>query len=519
VKCAGERTLKRLEDKSFFWISLIIFAIGCFHLLTLRDGQSWGGDFAMYLAHAKNIVEGRPYHQTGYIYNPHYPLAPQNYPPIYPLFLAPVYKLFGINFIALKIENLFFFLGSLWLIFLLLKNLLSFTSLIIAILIFGFNPHFWKFRHHILADIPFLFFTLLAFYVLKEIYERRLFKKRFFLSVFLSAFCIYLSYGTKRLGLFFIPVVFLYDILVFKKITKFCFFTFLLFLFFWKIEKVIFDLSGIVENIATSQIPTWLVKVVKTPSRISFSLKHFYRGLNIFWGSYYYLPLLKPLFWGAFGLSVLGYGKRIIKKEIYHFDCFFFLTLFFLIFLWGLPHLRYLFSFLPLFFLYLTEGIKVVGKWRKSERLRGIIGGILIVFTAFFYFNQYAKAEITPEFIKNGVTKKEAQELFEYIRKKTDKDAVFIFGKPRPLALFTNRSASVYWRSSQNLEYSLIWEYFKKINASYFVLNSPLHPLADLPSVRKFLGKYENCFRKVFQNADHQIYQIIKYPQGGEEKR
>ena len=97
----------------------IIIIIGIFNFLTIKDGHDWGGDFSMFIHHAKNIVEGVDYEDTGYIYNPNVPLlAPKTYPPVFPLLLVPIYKWFGLNFTIMKIEIVLFFLLSLFIIFL-----------------------------------------------------------------------------------------------------------------------------------------------------------------------------------------------------------------------------------------------------------------------------------------------------------------------------------------------------------------------------------------------------------------
>jgi hypothetical protein len=64
---------------------------------------NWGappgfGDHAQYLAHARAIVEGRPYGDIGYIYHPAAPmLGPRAYPPGLPLTLAPIVAIFGVD--------------------------------------------------------------------------------------------------------------------------------------------------------------------------------------------------------------------------------------------------------------------------------------------------------------------------------------------------------------------------------------------------------------------------------------
>jgi hypothetical protein len=77
-----------------------ILVVACvFQLLSIRDGQPWGDDFAQYIAHARNLVEGRPYGDVGVLRAGQF-LGPAEYPPVFPLMLAPVYCLFGPNLTA-----------------------------------------------------------------------------------------------------------------------------------------------------------------------------------------------------------------------------------------------------------------------------------------------------------------------------------------------------------------------------------------------------------------------------------
>src|SRR5262245_35441851 len=101
---------KAKPERTLLWILLIISAVGIFYLTTIRQGHAWGDDFSMYISHSRNIVEGRPYADTGYIYNPKKVVAPKTYPPVYPLILAPVYRLWGLNLTAMKMEVVVIFL-------------------------------------------------------------------------------------------------------------------------------------------------------------------------------------------------------------------------------------------------------------------------------------------------------------------------------------------------------------------------------------------------------------------------
>lgn len=65
------------------WLIFLLIAIAAFHTATLRQGHIWADDFAMCIHHAKNIVEDRPYAETGYLFTPTALLGPRMYPPFF----------------------------------------------------------------------------------------------------------------------------------------------------------------------------------------------------------------------------------------------------------------------------------------------------------------------------------------------------------------------------------------------------------------------------------------------------
>src|ERR1043166_7636509 len=88
--------------------------VGVFYLATIRAGHHWGDDFAQYIQQARNIAAGEPNASTGYIYNPHNPVVgPRAYPPGFPLLLAPVVKIFGLDFRPMKVLVILCFVGVL----------------------------------------------------------------------------------------------------------------------------------------------------------------------------------------------------------------------------------------------------------------------------------------------------------------------------------------------------------------------------------------------------------------------
>src|SRR5262245_47216364 len=71
----------------------------------LRDKHHRGEDFAQYIAHAQNLVNGKPYIETGHLNGVSATLAPLACPPVTPLLLAPIVKWRGLDWRWLKLPQ------------------------------------------------------------------------------------------------------------------------------------------------------------------------------------------------------------------------------------------------------------------------------------------------------------------------------------------------------------------------------------------------------------------------------
>ncbi len=94
-------------ERPRFGIAAYLLALLPFAVLAVHQ---WGflprmsdGDYAQYILHAKALVEGRGYTDTGYIFTPFsFLVGPPAQPPGLPLLLAPLVALFGANLFVLK---------------------------------------------------------------------------------------------------------------------------------------------------------------------------------------------------------------------------------------------------------------------------------------------------------------------------------------------------------------------------------------------------------------------------------
>lgn len=464
----------------------ILITIAVFYIFTTREGQLWGGDFAQYIQHAKNIVEKKPYSNTGYIFNPLLPYGSNAYPPIFPLLLAPIYKLFGLNLTIMKIEITFFFIGALIMIYLLFLQVgESKCSHIAIIALIGFNPYLWNFKENIVSDIPFMFFSFLCLYGL-NVRPRvgiKAHPPHTMLHSLGGAGLLYLAFGTRILGVTLLLAFVIYAIL--KRISTFL----IRVIIFWCILVA-------TQQIIIRSFPTYHKEFSFTLKSIVPNIISYAKGLAIFFHNGYILVPTIIFSIYLIGVSVVGYIRRIKEKAtLIEFWTPIYITM---IIPW-LPDTRYLIPIIPCFLFYVFSGI-------ENSRVASVI---VIAVTILSYIVNYTTMNYGRI---DGVTNKECTELFNYIKEKTLPTDVFIFTRPRVLSLYTQRKSAVFpfdWEEGKK------WQYLKEIKATYIIVGSDHFRIGkakafgiDKKFVLPFIVKYQDNFNLVYSNPGFEVYRI-----------
>ena len=186
-----------------------------FLILTIRPGHDWGGDFALYIEHAINIATGHPYSDTWFVYNSRDPfMSPRSYPPVYPLLLAPVYKLFGLDLYAMKVAGILVFAVFLLLFYRYVgKRLNSPIAQVLVVACMAFSPWFWEAKDRILPDFLFILILYGAIMLFDRIYAMRHSGLAQYLLAVGGGLMVALLYGTRSVGLLIVPALFLHDII------------------------------------------------------------------------------------------------------------------------------------------------------------------------------------------------------------------------------------------------------------------------------------------------------------------
>jgi 4-amino-4-deoxy-L-arabinose transferase-like glycosyltransferase len=475
----------------------ILILVTIFYVTTIRSGHIWDGDFGMYVKHAINLVEGKEYHDTGYIYAGD-GLSPRNYPPVYPMLLAPVYKLFGLNLTAMKMENILLFVLSLAVIYQLFKKELSSGYLLSLIAIVGFSPYFWQFKDQVLSEFSFIFFLYLAFYfITKQCLVEGTWKTNP-LSILLAGLVVYMAVGVRTIGLSLVITIFILDLIQRKKIT----------LFSLSVSAVVglclFLQKFVLMEGGTGQFAQFTISGAQIIKNLLYYLEAFSQILFYGWNEFlidnklFRLLILIPLSLAFSLLALLGFIAKI-KKEITLLEIFPLVYLTVLI-LW--PYLdgtRFIAPVYPLFLYYIFYSIQTFNLIQAGETKRVL----LITMTssiAIFYLSFYWTADYGP--ITPGINNKESVEVFEFVKNNTDENDIIIFRKPRILTLYTGRSASYNKRIDDNESFI---EFLKTLEASYVVVG-----FLDSPLRRELVEKNKAQLNKVFSNSDFSVYKTDK---------
>ena len=110
-------------------LALLIAAVACFYISTLRPGQPWSDDFGQYAQQAKNIATGAPYDKILFVYEPgRWNPGPRVYPPVFSLILAAVYRWRGLDLTAMKLGIICFFILVLLMVFYAFRQDLEFRE-------------------------------------------------------------------------------------------------------------------------------------------------------------------------------------------------------------------------------------------------------------------------------------------------------------------------------------------------------------------------------------------------------
>ncbi len=350
-------------------------------------------------------------------------VGPYLYPLGFPILITPIYAVWGLDFILLKVICCLFFLGSLPLIFRFMKPRLDnyYYALVLTALL-AFNGYFTNFGNNILSDFPFFYFLFLSFYLFDK-------KESFWKQLLLGA-CIFYTYLIRDVGLFLIPTYLAFQFSQRKTSnTK------------WSVKLLPVALFLVLFSISKALIPPG------GENHVHMILSEFSWALLIDNIHYYLLLFSKFFFFGQEYLSIgilvsvlVLMGVLSSFSKTWPFALFLTTNLFMLIIWPSQQGMRFIFPILPFLTLYLIKSFKIIADQvllSAKNRYR-----ILMAFCLLFVFKTVLDTFKYPT-APNQVYTDEMQEIYNYVVNNIPETETIGATKPRVLALFSNAKSVV----------------------------------------------------------------------------
>lgn len=443
--------LKAVDRRQGAVCVAVVVAVAVSFLLTTRPGHGWGGDFAQYLQHARNIAELKPYGATGYVYNPLRPeLGPRGYPPVFPLFLSATYKIRGLDLEAFKTSLVLVFAASLLVTARLFSEDLGAGRTIVYLILAGACPIFWQMKDRIWSEHLFILLWYTSILVADAWYRRgKVYRSESVHAVALGAL-IYLTFGTRAVGVVLLPAVLVCEWSTARRLTRFGVLAISTAAVPILLQKTFLPVAGqgYAEVFGRLNPETVLQNAVFDAGSLSFVWDN---------GFLVWIQVAAGVLFSI--VALVAFVRRNLPRPSFLGAA---MVLYFaVVVLWpGQSGLRMVIPLLPGYMFYVLLGLRFDGAPQTVGRA---VLACYCLFTAVSYAGWYSRADYGPI---DGVETPVAVELFDFVRGNTHESEVCLFFKPRVLALYADRQAICYPPVGDEAR---LWEFVKAANISVLI--------------------------------------------------
>ena len=402
-------------------LGFVLVAVGILHIAAIKPGHGWHDDFASYIAHAQNIAEGQPYADTGYVYNAERWVAgPSSYPPLYPLMLAPVVRVAGVNLWAMKLQLVVILTAWLGLLALLLRRHASAQASIAAVTVVGLTPFTFELTNNILSDLPFAMMFTAAILAMDRALDRR--NTSLFLAVGVGTL-LYLAYATRAIGAVLVPAMWLF-VLIRRRSGRAT----------ASIATGTFGVLAAGQMLlldAGSDYATHLAHV--SPKLTLVNLWRYLNSLEGLTANPWFPGLGRALFAVFLVLAAYGFVRRLRAPSIVEIAVPIYIAT---IAIWpSFQDLRFLVPVVPFLVLYAIDAGETIA--RRAFPRAILVAGIALIGVS---YAGVARAALMAPAIE-GPTSPDPQATFAFAASHSDPDDLFVFQRPKAFVLYTGRSA------------------------------------------------------------------------------
>lgn len=484
----------------FILCFILLFAVNVF---TLHDGHNWGDDFAQYIMHAQNILEHREYTSGIMIDNP------VVYPPGYPFLLAPLLKVFGLDFRVLKLVNVIFWYASVFLLYGLFLEKVGKGMAMASCLFMASSSYFFIFKQNVLSDVPFLFFVILSITAFTRHCERSQDRRKdvFYLALFAISSCC--AFWTRSIGMvLFLSAAFYFWVregngyravgMIVLGAGAFYVQVALIGIHqgYWEVFKqqgmaaagfILHNYSLIFSSLAWVFIPGMTAVTAK-----------FFSFVDVF------LVVVGPLLLAAI---IVFSVRAVIKRRFSFYACFAFFYFWALVAWTAFAHSPQSFSryVLPLVGYGVMVGVEkahiLVAKMRGLFLPKIVKAGCVAVLGSVLTVNV---VNIETHFSLNDdvLFTDDNQQLFAWVERNVREDEFYVFLKPRAIALMTGRVGTMLWTQPGQKDH---WrQRMDRLGVSYLIMGKNANK-----NFMRYLEQNQDFFRVVWENGSYKIFKVL----------
>ena len=392
--------------------------------LCIHEGHNWGGDFSLYVAQAKALVEGNMdvlLEKSAYTNNhSDVILGPYLYPIGFPLLLSPVYYFFGLDFLAMKMLCAGFFILCLPLIYFFFRSKLT-TSAYALFVVAGVGLHesFLTFTDNVLSGLPFLFFLLLSFYFLE--------RSRNLVGQLAVGALLFFTFSIRDIGIALLPALFVFQIspgLVKQQREQKS-------LFYYVAPYLSFALLFVLRIFFAPKSGESRYDLFSFSDAYSNFVHYSDLISNYLFDSNLSLIFLIPMW------AVIITGMVVRFKKDLHIVAFLFIVILIYI-LWPFEHvMRFVFPLITFLMYFLIEGLEYLA---KRVKFKYSIGILFIIFGVMSLRGVMTSIEFS-KIDTNEAYSQEMRGIYDYIVQNVPEHELIGFEKPRVLRLLTDRNA------------------------------------------------------------------------------
>ena len=438
------------------FLSIVTFVMAA---AAARDGHDWGGDYAQYILHAQNILDGEPYSPiAGTIHNPYLQWMVPAYPPIYPLCIAAVVAVFGVNFVALKVQIAAFLALAVALYWPLARRVLPGRWAIGAVCFVAFAPYLLKFSNKVLSEIPYMAVSFAALIVAERFFSEKNWKSTLQLLIAMVAIA-----ATRSVGLAFVVAVPAYALVA--KRSHFVTSVLASLTAFLVLTAISWSMIGFYVGQSGMSIERVLVWLEGKPAGYLHQLG---RYLALYPDESAPFAITLNTITAVIYLSLVSLGIYK-KRKLRLLDAY--LVIYLLtIYVFTAAKIRYLFPVIPLLSLHAFQGLRFVWvsiskmHWRPLQIRRWMPYAPALVYVPLFlaYLGVYTLKPVSSG--ANILNDPNVSDLFEHVGSNRQEISGLIFHSPRVMGLFTGVPATCAFNAEIYYETDVTWDLEKLLD-------------------------------------------------------